>query len=188
VGYNERDRNIDLSDLSYAKDGDKEAFRRIVERYKKWAYEVAYSFIGDSMTAYDISQKAFVRVWKNLYKWDKKKGFRSWFYTILRNLCYNYERDTAHRGEQELIEAFYTAAESADKEILETEMIRQVWAALDKIPHEQREIVVLVDIRNMKYQEVADLLDIPIGTVMSRLYYARKKLADILRPFMEGEL
>ena len=72
--------------------------------------------------------------------------------------------------------------------MLSAEAKRIVWRALDKLQPEHREIVVLVDIRGMKYRQVAELLDIPVGTVMSRLYYARKKLAEILKPYWEREL
>lgn len=140
------------------------------------------------MTAYDISQQAFIRVWKNLHKWNENTGFRAWFYTIIRNLCFNHQRDTVHKAESELDEARNISKYNTDTDILNDEMKKMVWDALDSLPTDQREIVILIDLREMQYREVAEILEIPIGTVMSRLYYARKKLAQILRPFWKGEL
>jgi len=188
VVYSIRDREIDIADLLLARNGDKSAFHRIVERYKRWAFNIAFGYLGDEMASYDISQKAFIKVWRKLKSWDESQGFRSWFYMIIKNLSLNYRRDTSRLCEEEISPQLSVEVAAPDEEVLSAEAKKKVWDALDKLQPQHREIVVLVDIRGMKYRQVAELLDIPIGTVMSRLYLARKKLAEILKPFWESEL
>ncbi|MCD6418900.1 RNA polymerase sigma factor [bacterium] len=186
--YSNQDRSVDFDDLRLARTGDKEAFKRLVERYRDWAFGVALGYLGDEMTAYDISQRAFIKVWRKLGEWNELQGFRAWFYTIIKNLCLNHRRKSARLGEEKITPNLRVKIASPEEDMLSSEAKRIVWRALDKLQPEHREIVVLVDIRGMKYRQVAELLDIPVGTVMSRLYYARKKLAEILKPYWEREL
>ena len=160
-------------------------FRRLVEDNKQWAYRVAFGFVGDSMTAYDISQQAFVRVWRNFKKWEPRKGFRAWLYAIIRNLCMTHLRRQKRRGEIDVDSVPHLTSSDADPEkaLVDEEIKRAVREAIFKLPPEQQDVVILVDINGLKYVEAAEILGVPVGTVMSRLYYARRKLAQMLKDF-----
>ncbi len=170
-------------------DRNLEKFRELVEENKRWAYAVAYAFVGDGMTAYDISQQAFVRVWKNFKRWKPEIGFRSWLYKIIRNLSLEHLKRNRRRNEVSL-ESVPPARtlSNPETEVMDEEMKKIVWEAIYQLPAEQQDVIILVDINGMKYREVAEILDIPMGTVMSRLYYARRKLAEMLKDYWEGRI
>jgi len=172
------------------KSRDIRKFRELVEANKHWAYEVAFSFVGDSMAAYDISQQAFVKVWRNFKKWKPQTGFRAWLYAILRNLCYSHLERQRRRAETDIDSVPHLAAENTDaeKSALDEEMQRVVREAILKLSPEHQDVIVLVDLNGLKYREVSEILGIPVGTVMSRLYYARRHLAELLKDYWEGNL
>jgi len=176
------------SDNDLAKDaagGRVSAFRVLVERYQKRAYLYARSMVHNSDDAYDLSQEAFVRVYRHLKKFDPAYPFRVWLFHILSNLCKNHLRQRKTRdavvigaGEQE-IEAV-SPTDNPDIVFHKSETQAQVWEAIGQLPDKFREIIILSHFQDMPYDQIAKVLDIPRGSVMSRLYYARLKLREIL--------
>jgi RNA polymerase sigma-70 factor (ECF subfamily) len=165
--------------------GNDMAFRALVERYKKKAYYTALKLVGDPDDAYDLSQEAFIRVYNARSRYDAAHPFYAWFYTILRNLARNYLRKRsvrlAHiiriqRNRKRSLEVYDSPECIAEAD----EAKKAVWAAIGKLSYDHREIIILRHFENMSYEEIADLLGIAVGSVMSRLYYARRKLRDIL--------
>ena len=165
--------------------GNPMAFKTLVERYKKKAYYTALRLVGNPDDAYDISQEAFVRVYNARRRYDRAQPFYAWFYTILSNLSRNHLRKRTirlnyavrtmrlRRRDPEL----YNSPEY----ILEADETKKaVWAAIGKLSFEHREIIILRHFEDLSYEEIAQLLGIAVGSVMSRLYYARKKLKDLL--------
>lgn len=171
--------------INLAQQGSKEAFGKIVRLYMKRAYFSALSIVGNHDDALEMSQEAFIRAYRSIKKFDTNKKFFTWYYKILRNLCLNYLRDKSNRAVN-----FSDLMEEADKindtnlnphEHSERSEIRKaVWDALWKLQPEEREIIAAKDLLDTSYEEIAELLQVPIGTVMSRLYYARKKLRKLL--------
>lgn len=163
--------------------GTTEAFRYLVEKYKTRAYYAALLLTKNSEDALDLSQDAFFRAFRSLNRFDTSKNFYTWFYKILRNLCINH----IHRRKKivqmvyddDSVDAF-DRLEHEDKnpeEIFEeNERSRMLWAGLNKLKDSDREIILLKEFDDMSYQEIADALNIPVGSVMSRLFYARKRL------------
>jgi RNA polymerase sigma-70 factor (ECF subfamily) len=165
--------------------GDPAAFRILVERYKKRAYCLALKLVGDPDDAYDLSQEAFIRVYNARRRYDRRRPFYSWFYAILSNLAKNHVKKRAVRSQYAAEvrgagEAQLDERESPEFIIEAGETRKAVWAAIEKLPYEHREIIVLRHFEDMSYEEIADLLGIPAGSVMSRLYYARKRLRELL--------
>ncbi|MFH2054615.1 MAG: sigma-70 family RNA polymerase sigma factor [bacterium] len=170
--------------------GDMRAFETLVERHRQRAYYLALGLVGDRDDAADLSQEAFVRVYRAARRFDTTKDFFTWVYVIIANLARNWHkkrqvRSTFSRAEQADQESIRSRQERDNPEILlqTDETKAQVWRAIEALPFKFREIIILRHIEELPYEEIASLLEIPLGSVMSRLYYARRKLRQIL----EGE-
>ncbi len=166
------------------KSGNKKALGKLVERYKTSAYRLALGLVGNRDDAHDISQEAFLRVYKSAGTFDQSKPFLPWFYAIIANLSRTWLTRRS-RTENRMVElddvSFLLVDESNPEKNMEyRETISRLQSALLELPFEDREIIMLQHFRGLSYNEIAELLDIPRGTVMSRLYYARKKLARLM--------
>lgn len=155
--------------------GHKEMYRHLVEKYKTRAYYAALMYTRNREDALDLSQEAFYRAYRALPDFDTGKNFYTWFYKILKNLCINFV--TRHKQHNELPESTQDFSVKNPLELLEqNERSRAVWLGLQHLKEKDREIIILKDFEDMSYQEISEILEIPLGSVMSRLYYARKKL------------
>ena len=163
----------------------KKAFETLVERHKKTAYRVALGMVGNKDDAFDISQEAFLRVYKSANTFDQTQPFLPWFYTIIANLCRTWLRRRTTRDYRmvDVDDASYLLVSDDNPEMtmVKNQQAARLREAIMKLSFADREIVVLQHFRNMSYDEIATMLDIPRGTVMSRLYYARKRLAKLMR-------
>ncbi len=164
--------------------GDQSAMRELVERYKIKAYHLALGMVGNKDEAFDISQEAFIRVHKSAGKFNADQRFFPWFYSIISNLCKDCLKRRA-KWESKQIDIddndFLLVTETnPEKIILKKEAARNLRKAIMLLDLSSREIIMLKHFRDLSYDEIADMLKIPKGTVMSRLYYARRKLAEIL--------
>ncbi len=165
--------------------GKVKSFKILVERYQKGAYLFASGMIGNHDDAYDLSQEAFIRAYKNLNRFNPVYQFKTWFFQILSNLCKNHLRQKVNRGNVlTSSEMTYAAAapphQRPDILFEKSEVQRAVWSCINELPDKFREIIILNHFQDMSYDQIADVLDIPGGSVMSRLYYARLKLREIL--------
>ncbi len=164
--------------------GDQTAMRELVERYKIKAYHLALGMVGNRDEAFDISQEAFIRVHKSAGKFNPDQRFFPWFYSIIANLC----KDCLKRREKwdsKQIDIddndFLLVVETNPEKIaLKKEQARNLRKAIMRLDFSSREIIMLKHFRDLSYYKIAEMLKIPKGTVMSRLYYARRKLAEIL--------
>ena len=147
------------------------------------AYFAALAIVGTHDDAMELSQSAFIRAYQYFDNYDRSKNFFTWYYTILRNLCFNFIRDKKNRREEafpedEIIE--YGGANLLD-EYESKETNKLIEKALFKLDETDREIIILKEFESFSYKEISELLGIPIGTVMSKLFYARKKLSQKLQ-------
>ena len=172
-----------------ARSGDREAFGEFVSRHMRRAYFAALGLAGSHDDALDMSQEAFARAFRARKSLDPERPFYPWLYQILRRLCFNVHRDRRTR-QARLAEAApwlveeagrRSAAEDPARQAENAELREQLDAAIDRLPARERETLVLREFEGLRYREIAELLGIPLGTVMSRLYSARKALATILR-------
>lgn len=176
----------DRSVIIRCKEGDIQAYNILVDRYMKRAYYTALGFVGNHDHALDLSQDAFVKAFRAIKKIDEDRQFFTYFYRILRNLCFNFIRDKKRhaRSFSEISEARREniAAQEPDPALAleKQEQKELVWTAIQQLKPDQREIIILKEFRDYSYQDIAELLDIPIGTVMSRLYHARQSLKSKL--------
>jgi len=153
------------------RNGNKEAFKFIVEKYMKLAYSIAYSIVGSREEALDISQEAFIKVYRNLKKFDASKPFLPWFIKILKNIAIDRMRKEKIR---------LIPLEVVENKGVSTEIKLELERALANLNEEERQIIFLRHFDGYSYKEIAEILDIPVGTVMSRLFYARRKLKKML--------
>jgi RNA polymerase sigma-70 factor (ECF subfamily) len=171
-----------------AQAGDTEAFGELVGRYMRRGYFAALGLVGSHEDALDLSQEAFVRAFRARSTIDPGRPFYPWLYQIIRRLCFNFVRDTRTRRRKLEAAGGWLADEvgnraagtNPEREAERAELRERFEAAIGELPEAQREVLVLKEFEGLKYREIAELLDIPIGTVMSRLYAARKSLAASL--------
>jgi RNA polymerase sigma-70 factor (ECF subfamily) len=171
-----------------AQAGESAAFGELVARYMRRAYFAALGLVGSHDDALDLSQEAFARAFRARRRINPDLPFYTWLYQIIRRLCFNHIRDRRTRrnklkqaGQWLTSQANRRAADanpemSADR----AELRKRVQAAIERLAEKEREVLVLKEYEGLRYREIAVLLDIPIGTVMSRLYSARRHLADLM--------
>ena len=171
-----------------AQAGESAAFGELVQRYMRRAYFAALGFVGSPEDARDLSQDAFARAYRARQRINPDMQFYTWFYQILRRLCFNFIRDRKlHRDklrEQKswIVDdaAFRSHEHNPQRNIEREQTRRRVRQAIETLPEREREVLVLKEFEGLKYREIAEVVGIPIGTVMSRLYSARKHLASAI--------
>ena len=172
----------DVQAIKLCQTGDRAAYGYLVEQYKERAYYSALGIVRSHEAALDLSQDAFVRAFRHIKRFDTTKKFFTWYYQILRNLCLNFIRDKKKHArsfseiDEYQISRLTDANEDASALAEQNELKKALWAAMDDLKSKEREIIMLKDFQDLAYKEIADILEIPIGTVMSRLFNARKAL------------
>jgi RNA polymerase sigma-70 factor (ECF subfamily) len=176
---------VDVELIKECQRGSETAFQKLVETFYQDAYRMAYYWTRNREVALDISQEAFIRVYKNLDHFDVEKPFRAWFYTIVKNLSMNYLKRI--RSRRMVFSDFFNTKRNLadftfeiDRKTEQDETAGVLWHSIRKLNRDEQEIILLREFEDFTYQEISELLKIPLGTVMSRLYHARKKLAKII--------
>jgi len=163
---------------------EKMAFERYVKANMKRAYYSAFGIIGSHDAAMELTQAAFIKAYRNFKSFDNTKNFFTWYYTILRNLCLNFIRDSKSKRTVTFDEQIEWKEDTNPADDIEKEELKKkLWESISQLEFEDREIITLKEFEGLSYKEISEALNIPIGTVMSRLYYARKKLAKKLEVF-----
>jgi RNA polymerase sigma-70 factor (ECF subfamily) len=190
----------DLTLVKRVKTGDQRAFKLLVERYQRKIYAVALGMVKDREEALDISQEAFVKVYRYLDHFKGDSSFYTWLYRITANICIDALRKKAGaRGEHvELDEAVQMDTSEANigalgsrlgtnpqKSALRKELAQKIQEALATVPDKHRAILLLREVEGMSYEDLSRTLKIPKGTVMSRLFHARVKVQKILSEYLE---
>jgi len=156
--------------------GDKESFRYLVERYEAEAIGHAIAILGTREDARDAVQESFISAYQALPRFDLNRRFYPWFYVILRNCCYKMAAARKNR-EISLSDELMILAPIAELQREETMLLER--SVLD-LKDEDRELITLRHLDGLSYEELAERLGVPLGTIMSRLYYARKSLREKL--------
>ncbi len=183
--------DLDLVDL--VQQGDATAFRGLVERYQGRIYAHVYGMIRNREEARDLTQEAFVKAFRNMAGFRKEASFTTWLYRIASNVTIDFIRKNRRVRISEYDERIGHKEPTAggwdpdhlrrspgrdhDRQVL----YRAIMDAMQQLPPDQRQVVLLREIEGFSYREIAETMGIPEGTVMSRLFYARKKLQALLR-------
>ena len=164
--------------------GERPAFEPLVIRYRERAYFFALGLTGNEEDARDISQEAFVRAFQNLNRFRIGLPFYPWFHRILRNLCYDHLSRRSRRGETSLDSVVCAAIPGTEgdpeESAIAAERRKAVWEAIQDLSPGEREIIILREFQDHSYADIARILGCPRGTVMSRLFYARRRLREKL--------
>jgi RNA polymerase sigma-70 factor (ECF subfamily) len=182
TGSNPSPTDQDLASASLQ--GDRLAFGELVNRYRDGAVAVVYRMTSDRQLAEEAAQEAFIRAWQRLYSYKPQLSFRAWIFSIAVHGALDMLR-----AAQKVMDIDRLPLESLagrPETELETEERRaQVQRAVLALPPASRAVLVLREYEGLSYQEIATALDIPVGTVMSRLNYARNQLRRALAPLLE---
>ena len=174
--------------LVKARRGELSAFEELVRKYEKRVYAVALRSSGSPEDAADITQEVFLRAWRSIETFRGDSGFSTWLFRITMNMCVDHAR---HKQSQPQCQPLVIGEEDAERPIPDTaptpeehldnsELGRELAAALDAVSEQHRRIVLLRDVSGMSYTEIAEVLEISEGTVKSRLARARVALRRIL--------
>jgi len=164
--------------------GDTAAFGALIMRYRRQVVGVAYRLCGNSAQAEDMAQEAFVRVWDKLSTFRPEGNFRGWLYRIAANLTVDMLRKQRPMIDIEQIPVV-APTQGPEAAFLRKERTDAIRAALLRLPVHSRMILVLREYEELSYQEIADALDLPLGTVKSRLNDARRRLKDELAGYLD---
>jgi RNA polymerase sigma-70 factor, ECF subfamily len=180
----------DAALVKAAQKGDTDAFEELVARHRDKIYARAFSMVRNEDEAIDLSQEAWVKGWQRLAQFQGDSSFATWMTRITINLCLDELRKQKRRRTESIeemddetggVERQMPAITVNPTERLERGELRQrIEKGLEQLSHEHRTVLVLHEFEEMEYKEIAKMMECSIGTVMSRLFYARRKLAAIL--------
>ncbi|HET9980591.1 MAG TPA: sigma-70 family RNA polymerase sigma factor, partial [Ktedonobacterales bacterium] len=198
---NEQEREHERALIARGQQGDRAAFNALVEKYQGAAYALALRMLGDPDTACDVTQEAFFSAYRALATFHGA-SFRAWLLRIVANGCYDVfrargrqpatsleallEHDDASSSDAHLPGGMVDPSWNPEETALRSETMRTIEAALLQLPPEQRLAIVLCDIQGLAYEEVARIMETPLGTVKSRIARARTQLRTLLT--RQGEL
>lgn len=189
--------NADAELVERARTGDAEACEALARAHRNAAYFLALQLLGNRDDALDVAQDALLRLFSTLHRFDVRRPVRPWLYQIVRNRVVDLYRrrkvrahDSIDEVDSEGMPRFDLADDTIDVEgdYARVELRRRLWEALEQLTPSQREIIVLREYQDLSYNEIADNLSIPVGTVMSRLHGARKALRRVLSEDQEAGL
>jgi RNA polymerase sigma-70 factor, ECF subfamily len=192
----------DVSELDLVKQcqaGQTEAFDQLVTRYRTRVFAMIYNMVHNEQDAWDLAQDSFLKAWKSIKRFQGKSSFYTWIYRIVMNVTIDWLRKKQVKGTgaefddaiqlKEIDPASRTVpkADALPHERMEQNEIRaRIDAAIAQLSPEHRAVILMKETEDMQYHEIAEALDCSIGTVMSRLFYARKKLQNLLRDVYES--
>jgi RNA polymerase sigma-70 factor (ECF subfamily) len=162
-------------------EGDVDAFGELVSRYERKLARYARKFLSRQEDIEDLVQDVFIRTYEHIQSFDVSQRFSPWIYRIAHNMFVNELKRRSRFGfgvfDPEVVFPFIPAKETADGDILRTELEAEIGNTLDTLPAKYREVVVLFYFENLSYQEISEIVQIPISTVGVRMNRARAKLA-----------
>jgi RNA polymerase sigma-70 factor, ECF subfamily len=167
-----------------AQHGDRQAYGELVCRYRDGVVNVVYRLCGDPGLAEEAAQEAFIRAWQHLRSYKPQFSFRSWVYRIATNVALDVLRREPETTDVEAM-PLRSASDGPEENLENRERIEKVRRAVLALPPVSRTVIVLREYEGLSYQEISTALDIPMGTVMSRLNYARKQLRQALADYLE---
>lgn len=171
--------------------GEADAFETLVREHQTRVYNIALRMTGNPDDALDISQETFLKAWRTLGRFRGECGLGSWLYRIASNLSIDLLRKAKRRQAEKLVYLDDPGEDGRPMELPDVsgdpqalleraETRRAVWECLDELPEEQKLILVLRDVNGLSYEEIGETLELELGTVKSRLFRARAKLANLL--------
>lgn len=179
--------------ILHFQEGDLYAFEQIVQRYKEPLVNFIYHYLGDRTDAEDVVQETFLRVYRNKHLYRNIAKFSTWIYTIASNLA---KTELRRRRRRRILSISQMGFDNKDYDlpddlatpegIVDGEMHESIIrASIEKLPAKFKEVVILRDVQEFSYEEISDILDIPIGTVKSRVNRGRQRLQKKLQHLLD---
>lgn len=171
--------------------GDTAAFDVLVTRYRPRIYAMTLHFIRNDADALDVAQETFIRAWRAITRFDERACFFTWLYRITHNLCYDRLRARRAQNSGEFDDScglpqtvlganLPHASERPDRALARTELRERISHAIQQLSPEHRAVILLKEVEGLSYKEIAAVAACSLGTVMSRLFYARRRLQSLL--------
>ncbi len=193
------DPDDDFRLVALAQQGDMRAYDALVTRHRGRIFAMIRNMIHQEADAWDLSQEVFIKAWHALPRFEAKAKFSTWLYRIAHNAVYDWARKRKIESAGELNDEIFereridsasfttpSGGESPDDTMSNGELRMKIQVALGKLSPEHREVVLLKDVQGLSYKEIAEAMASTMGTVMSRLYYARQKLQALLKDEYES--
>ena len=183
--------------IQRVKNGDQNAFCELVEKYKEKALNIAFSFCRNHEDAKDVSQEAFIKVFKTIRNFRSESRFYTWFYRILINLCKDYLRrkmknkaisaniriNNEAQEEESIFEIIASGLPGPKEQLLNKELGEELTKALDSLPEQQKRIFTLKNIHGLKINEIAEIVKCAEGTIKAHLFKATLNLQERLAAY-----
>lgn len=189
------DRAIDLELVRRVQGGDRVAFDLLVQKYQHRIAHLVARYVRDPAEVEDVAQEAFIKAYRGLANFRGESAFYTWLYRIAINTAKNYLVSAARRipdhgvdaAEAEQLDSgtLLHDVDTPEQEALSGEVERAVFRAIDSLPGELREAITLRELEGLSYEEIAEVMDCPIGTVRSRIFRARAAIDEQIRPMMD---
>ena len=186
----------DYQKIEEFKAGDRSAFEFLFKKYSDRTYKLLYRLVNNKEDALDLLQIAFLKAYSSLHKFGGRGSFYTWLYRIATNVAIDFLRERGKRPKTRdlaAVEREYhtrrkeTSGAAPWAEMLRRELREHVWAAVHALPPEHKAVFLLRTVNGLPYKEIADTVHCPVGTVMSRLHYAREKIREQILPYLRGE-
>ena len=187
----------DIELVKRSQTGDMRAFDALVTRYRGRVYAMTYHLVQNETEAWDLAQEAFIKAWRAIAGFKLDASFYTWLYRIAHNVTYDWLRKRKIQGDGEFddertdhrvaagAETVPTACAAPDVAMKRAELGERIQNAIAQLSPDHRQAVVLREVEGLSYEEIAEVMGSSIGTVMSQLFYARKKLQELLKDTYE---
>jgi RNA polymerase sigma-70 factor (ECF subfamily) len=179
--------NIDQGILQKCKKNDKNAFAELFKFYQNYLFKLCYSYIQNEQAALDLMQEIYIKLYKNFEKYDEKYPFHPWLRRVAVNTCINEKRKQLpmvvplYTGQQELnLEEQLAAADDTQDEVEKQDMAVVIKQHINCLPEKQRMVIILRYYEDLSYEEISELMNIPLGTVKTHLYRGKNALKNLL--------
>lgn len=193
-GASMREAEDDHRLVKLAQEGDLTSFDELVTRHRARIFAMIRNMTHNEAEAWDLSQEVFIKAWSALPKFEARARFSTWLFRIAHNTVYDWTRKRHIVGDGELNDEIFqrdridaasattpAGSHNPDDALAHGELRGKIESALAKLSSEHREVVILKDVQGLAYKEIADVMNCSLGTVMSRLFHARKKLQTMLK-------
>ncbi len=190
------EREIDQALVERVQQGDKKAFDILVLKYQHRIIKLVARFVRNSDEVQDVAQEAFIKAYRALKNFRGDSAFYTWLYRIAINTAKNYLVSAGRRATESAIDAQdaeqYDSGDwlreyaTPEKELLAAEIKRVIYKSINDLPSDLKEAITLREMEGLSYEEIAEVMDCPIGTVRSRIFRAREAIDNQLKPLLDG--
>jgi RNA polymerase sigma-70 factor (ECF subfamily) len=176
--------------ISRCQQGDQDALKEIFEKYHKKVYGIAYGVVRQREEALDIVQEVFIKLFRSIKNFKGRSQFYTYLYRMVMNTAIDHARKTGKQfvsslDEEGSFEPSDNVEQGPERVLLQKELEGRVKLAMDKLPSEQKAALIFRDVEGLSYQEMSEAMGCSIGTVMSRLHYARRRIQELLKDYVD---